>query len=46
MTMHNLLGYSDNYSMASGSLWNFYRDEVNDDASENNSASNRILIIG
>ena len=46
MTMNNLLEYSDNYSMASVRLWNFYRDEVNDDASENNAASHRILKIG
>ena len=30
MLMHSLLEYSDNYSMASASLWNHYRDEVND----------------
>ena len=30
MSMHNLLEYSDN-SMTSGSLWNYYRDEINDD---------------
>ena len=28
--MHNLFEYSDNYSMASASLWNHYRDEGND----------------
>ena len=27
--MHNLLEYSDNYSMTSGSLWNYYRDKIN-----------------
>ena len=27
--MHNMLKYSDSYSMASESLWNYYRDEVN-----------------
>ena len=27
--------------MKSGSLWNFYRNEVNDDANENNAANNR-----
>ena len=32
MAMHNLLENSDNYFMTSGSLWNYYRDEVNDDA--------------
>ena len=31
MPMYNLLEYSDNYSMTSGSLWNYYRDEINDD---------------
>ena len=34
MSMYNLLEYSDNYSMASGSLWNYYREEVNDSADE------------
>ena len=36
------LEYSDNYSMTSGSLWNFYRDEINDSAIENNNDGNRI----
>ena len=40
MTMYNLLEYSDNYTMKSGSLWNYYRDEVNDDASENSDYDN------
>ena len=26
--MYNLLEYSDNYSMTSKSLWNYYRDEL------------------
>ena len=34
LPMHNLLEYSDNYSMASGSLWNYNRDKVNDAANE------------
>ena len=42
MPIYNLLQYSHNYSMASGSLWNYYRDEVNDDVNENNAANNRI----
>ena len=29
MPMHNFLEYSDNYSMTSGSFWNYYIDEVN-----------------
>ena len=34
MSMYNLLEYNDNYSMTSGGLWNYYRNEVNDDANE------------
>ena len=32
--MHNLLEYSDNYSITSGSLWNYYKDVVNDNYNE------------
>ena len=32
MPMYNLLEYRDNYSDASGSLWNFRRDEIEEDA--------------
>ena len=35
-SMYNLLEYIENYSMTSGSLCNYYRDEGNDDATENN----------
>ena len=28
MPIHNLLEYSGNYSMRSGRLWNYYRDEI------------------
>ena len=30
-----MLEYSDSYSMTSGNLWNWYRDEIKDDANEN-----------
>ena len=40
MPIHNLLEYSANYSMRSGSLWNYYRDEINDDKNENNKDGN------
>ena len=30
MQMYNLLEYSPNYSMTSGSLWNYYRDKIDD----------------
>ena len=32
MPMYNLIEYSDNYSDTSGSLWNFKRDEIVDNA--------------
>ena len=41
-TMYNLLEYSNINSMTSGSLWNYYRDEIHDDANENNAARNKI----
>ena len=37
-----LLEYSDIYSTTSGSLRNFYRDEMNDDENENYNANNMI----
>ena len=40
MLLVNLIEYSDNYCITSGSLWNYYRDEVNNDANENNAAAN------
>ena len=42
MPMYILLECSGNYSMTSGSLWNYYRDEVNYDAHENDNANNKI----
>ena len=40
--MYNLLEYSENYSITSGSFWIYYWDEVNDDANENNAACIKI----
>ena len=34
----NPLEYSENYSMTSESLWNYYRDKMSDDTNENNDA--------
>ena len=40
MPMYNLVEYSDNYSHTSGSLWNFKREEIfnNADVANNNNA--------
>ena len=43
MPMYNLLRYCGNYSVTSGSLWNYYRDKVNNDANEDNDANNYIM---
>ena len=36
MPMNNLLEYSKNYRKATGSLWNYYRDEPSSSADNNN----------
>ena len=42
MPMHNLLECSDNYSMTSGSLRNYYRDKIVDvDDNASNDLSNK-----
>ena len=43
MPMHNLLEYSKNYGKSIGSLYNYYRDELNDDANLNNFANNNVV---
>ena len=40
MSVYNLLEYSYNCSKTLGSLQNYYRDEANNDANENNDAGN------
>ena len=34
MAIYNLLEYTENYSITSGSLRNYYRDELNDSTKE------------
>ena len=36
MPMYNLLEYSKNYSKTSGSLWNYYIDELTDETNDDN----------
>ena len=43
MPMYNLLEYSKNYRKTIGSLYNYYRDELNDDANLNNFTSNNVV---
>ena len=44
--MHNLIEYSDNYSKASGSLWQYYRDDPNDNITRSESLKYKIKITG
>ena len=46
MPMYNLLEYSQHYSMISESLWNDYRDEIDDNASYGKSFKYITKIIG
>ena len=43
MPMYNLLEYSKNYSNTSGSLWNYYRDELTDEASYDNGPNKNVI---
>ena len=42
LPIYSLLEYSDNFSMTPGSLWNYCKDEINEDANEipNNGINN------
>ena len=46
--MYNLIEYSDNYAKVSGSLWQYFRDEAddNDDMNESKSFKSKIKITG
>ena len=44
MPTYNLLEYSKNYSKTSGSFWNYYRDELTDEANGNNGNPNKNAI--
>ena len=45
MPIYDLLEYSENYSMTSGRLWNFHRDEINDsDNDDGNKINNNKTI--
>ena len=46
MPMYNLIEYSDNYSKTSGSLWQYYRDEPNDNLADSEPFKSKIKITG
>ena len=46
MSMYNLIEYSDNYVKTSGSLWQYYRDEPNNNLADSESFKSKIKITG
>ena len=46
MPMYNLIEYSDNYLKTSGSLWQYYKDEPNDNIADSESFKSKVEIRG
>ena len=46
MPMYNLIEYSNNYAKTSGSLWQYYKDDPNDDIVRSESFKSKIKITG
>ena len=46
MPMYNLIEYSDNYAKTSGSLWQHFRDEPDDNIEDSESFKSKIKITG
>ena len=46
MPLYNLLEYNDHYAKTSGSLWQYYRDESNDNLADSESFKSKIKITG
>ena len=44
--MYNLIEYSDNYSKTSGSLWQYYKDDPNDNIADSESFKSKVKITG
>ena len=46
MPMYNLIEYSDNYAKTTGSLWQYFRDDPNDNLEDSESFKSKIKITG
>ena len=46
MQLYNLLEYRDNYAKTSGSLWQYYRDEPDDNLADSESFKSKIKMTG
>ena len=46
MPMYNLIEYSDNYSKTSGSLFQYYKDDPNNNLTDSESFKSKVKITG
>ena len=46
MPLYNLIEYSDNYAKTTGSLWQYFRDESDDDIEDSESFKSKIKMTG
>ena len=46
MLMYHLIEYSDNYSKTSGSFWQYYKDDPNDNVTQYESFKSKMEITG
>ena len=46
ITMYNLIEYSDNYSKTFGILWQYYKDDPNDNLANSESFKDQVKITG
>ena len=46
MPMYNLIEYSGNYSKTSGSMWQYYKDDPNDNLTDSESSKSKVKITG
>ena len=46
MPMYNLIEYSDNHSKTSGSLWQYYKNDPNDNITQSELIKSKIKITG
>ena len=46
MPMYNLIEFTDNYAKITGSLWQYFRDEPDDNIEDSESFKSKIKITG
>ena len=46
MPMFDLIEYSDNYSKTSGNLWQYYKDDPNDNITQSGLFKSKVKITG